>query len=233
MQTPEGTVAALRYADDARECVFPYVGTLLNETLPESLSSTPSGARPGVHDYSQGPRGRGEARTGGAGVMTCRARSAGGSSPPPDQGVAVACVNHQCLTYPAGSLYRRRSPSSRLFGVDLDHPLTGFGHLIVDRDPLYAAHFPTLLQAAGVQLLRLSSRSPNLNAYAERFVRSIKGECLRHIVPLGARHLRAVVREFVEHYHAERNHQSLGNVVPFPSPNSVIAVGRVGQRQRL
>src|SRR5580704_17365927 len=51
-------------------------------------------------------------------------------------------------------------------------PLTGFGHLIVDRDPLYTAHFRTLLQAAGVQLLRLPSRSPNLNAYAERFVRS-------------------------------------------------------------
>jgi hypothetical protein len=50
-------------------------------------------------------------------------------------------------------------------------PLTGFGHLIVDRDPLYTAHFQTLLQAAGVQLLRLPSRSPNLNAYAERFVR--------------------------------------------------------------
>ena len=62
-------------------------------------------------------------------------------------------------------------------------PLTGFGHLIVDRDPLYTAHFRALLQAAGVQLLRLPSRSPNLNAYAERFVRSIKHECLRHIVP--------------------------------------------------
>jgi putative transposase len=84
-------------------------------------------------------------------------------------------------------------------------PLTGFGHLIVDRDPVYTAHFRTLLQAAGVQLLRLPSRSPHLNAYAERFVRSIKHECLRHIVPLGEHHLRAVVRDFVEHYHAERS----------------------------
>ena len=112
-------------------------------------------------------------------------------------------------------------------------PLTGFRHLIVDRDPLYTAHFRSLLQTAGVQLLRLPSRSPNLNAYAERFVRSIKHECLRHIVPLGERHLRAVVREFVEHYHVERNHQGLGNVIPFPSPDSVTAVGRVERRQRL
>jgi hypothetical protein len=112
-------------------------------------------------------------------------------------------------------------------------PLTGFGHLIVDRDPLFTAHFRTLLQAAGVQLRRLPSRSPNLNAYAERFVRSIKSECLRHIIPLGAPHLRAVVREFVEHYHAERNHQGLGNVIPFPSRTSPQVDGTVCRRQRL
>ncbi len=86
-----------------------------------------------------------------------------------------------------------------------------------------------LLQAAGVRLLRLPSRSPNLNAYAERFVRSIKQECLRHIVPLAENHLR---REFLEHYHAERNHQGLGNVIPFPS---VVTSphGRIGRRERL
>jgi len=112
-------------------------------------------------------------------------------------------------------------------------PLTGFGHLIVDRDPLYTAHFRTLLQVAGVQLVRLPSRSPNLNAYAERFVRSIKHECLRHIVPLGERHLRVVVREFVEHYHVERNHQGLDNVIPFPSRHSASPVGRIGRRERL
>jgi putative transposase len=57
-------------------------------------------------------------------------------------------------------------------------PLTGFGHLIVDRDPLYTAHFRSILDAAGVALLRLPANSPNLNAYAERFVLSIKHECL-------------------------------------------------------
>ena len=65
-----------------------------------------------------------------------------------------------------------------------------------------------------MELLRLPARSPNLNAYAERFVGSIKSECLRHIVPIGERHLRAVVREYVEHYHHERNHQGLDNVIP-------------------
>jgi transposase InsO family protein len=112
-------------------------------------------------------------------------------------------------------------------------PLTGFGHLIVDRDPLYTARFRTLLQAAGIQLLRLPANSPNLNAYAERFVRSVQQECLRHIIPLGERHLHAVLRGFVEHYHAERNHQGLGNVIPFPSRDSASPVGRIDRRERL
>jgi transposase InsO family protein len=62
-------------------------------------------------------------------------------------------------------------------------------HLIVDRDPLYTAHFKEILASANVELLRLPARSPNLNAYAERFVGSIKSECRRHIVPIGRRHL--------------------------------------------
>ena len=89
-------------------------------------------------------------------------------------------------------------------------------HLIVDRDPLYTAHFKEILASGHVELLRLPARSPNLNAYAERFVGSVKAECLRHIVPIGERHLRAVVREYVEHYHHERNHQGLGNGVLLP-----------------
>jgi putative transposase len=111
-------------------------------------------------------------------------------------------------------------------------PLRGYRQLIVDRDPLYTAHMQSLLRVAGVSLLRLPPSSPNLNACAERFVRSIKQECLRHIVPLGERHLRTVIREFVEHYHSERNHQGLGNVIPFPSAVTPSA-GRICRRERL
>jgi putative transposase len=113
-------------------------------------------------------------------------------------------------------------------------PLTGFAHLIVDRDPLYTAHFRNLLDTAGVRLLGLPANSPNLNAHAERFVRSMRRESLRHIIiPLGEGHLRSVLRKFVEHYHAERNHQGLANLIPFPSRVSFTAVGRVRRRQRL
>jgi putative transposase len=112
-------------------------------------------------------------------------------------------------------------------------PVRGFDHLIVDRDPLYTKHFESLLASANVGLLRLPANSPNLNAYAERFVRSIKQECLRHIIPLGERHLRKVVRDFVEHYHVERNHQGLGNVIPFPSTAWPSIGGRVCRHERL
>jgi hypothetical protein len=112
-------------------------------------------------------------------------------------------------------------------------PLRGFGYRIVDRDPLYTEHFKWLLAAADVRLLRLPAHSPNLNAYAERFVRSIRQECLRHIIPLGERHLRNAIDEFVVHYHFERNHQGLGNVIPFPSSAPSGAAGRICRHERL
>jgi hypothetical protein len=92
--------------------------------------------------------------------------------------------------------------------------LNDVGHLIVDRDPLYTEQFKTILASGGVELLKLPASSPNLNAYAERFVRSIKEECLARVVPLGERHLRRLISEYVEHFHTERNHQGLANVIP-------------------
>ena len=110
--------------------------------------------------------------------------------------------------------------------------LTGKRYLIVDRDPLFTAHFAALLWTTGVELLRLPVRSPNLNAYAERCVRSIKSECLAKVIPLGEGHLRTVVREYVEHYHRERNHQGIGNAIPFPQ-DAARSDGRVRRRDRV
>lgn len=89
--------------------------------------------------------------------------------------------------------------------------LLGHRFLIHDRDPLYTESFTALMRSAGIQCVRLPPRSPNLNAYAERFVRSIKEECLSKIIPIGERHLRTIIEEFAEHYHLERNHQALDN----------------------
>ena len=83
--------------------------------------------------------------------------------------------------------------------------------LILDRDPLFTGQFRAVLKSGGVSVVRLPARSPNLNAHAERFVLSIKSECLGRIIPLGERHLRHVIDEYVDHYHFERTHQGLGN----------------------
>src|SRR5215211_7767274 len=104
--------------------------------------------------------------------------------------------------------------------------------LILDRDPLYSAAFRHLLQDSGVNLVRLPARSPNLNAFAERFVESVRTECLARIVPLGEGHLRAAIRAFVDHYHEERPHQSLRNALIAPKTTAG-GRGPVQCRERL
>ena len=97
--------------------------------------------------------------------------------------------------------------------------------LIHDRDPLFSASFRATLSPAGVETVKLPARSPNLNAHAERFVRSIKHECLNRIVPLGENHLRTAVRAYVAHYHLERNHQGLDNKLICEVPDSPCTEG--------
>ena len=84
-------------------------------------------------------------------------------------------------------------------------------YLLHDRDPLFTDEFGEILRGAGVKCLKLPAHSPDLNAYAERFVLSIKSECLYKLVPLGERHLRLAISEYIQHYHLERNHQGLDN----------------------
>ena len=105
--------------------------------------------------------------------------------------------------------------------------------LIHDRDPLFSASFRTTLGAVGVETVKLPARSPNLNAYAERFVRSIKCECLNKIVLLGENHLRMIVREYIAHFHFERNHQGLDNRLIFPAQESCRTAGSIRCRERL
>jgi len=79
-----------------------------------------------------------------------------------------------------------------------------------------------LLAEAGLRVVQTPYRAPNANAHAERFVRSIKDECLNRIVPLGERHFQQTMAHFVAHYHHERPHQGCGNDVldPVLSENS-------------
>jgi len=89
-------------------------------------------------------------------------------------------------------------------------------YLIHDRDPLYTRQFLNMLAEAGIESVMLPPRSPNLNAYAERFVRTIKECCLDQMILFGEDSLRTALHEFVTHYHVERNHQGLGNRLIIP-----------------
>jgi transposase InsO family protein len=92
-------------------------------------------------------------------------------------------------------------------------------YLIHDRDGKYCPAFQQIIDAAGVKRVPLPPRSPNLNAYAERWVRSVKDEALSHLILFGEGSLRHALQEYVAHYHHERNHQGKGNVLLFPSTN--------------
>ena len=84
-------------------------------------------------------------------------------------------------------------------------------YLIMDRDTKYTADFRGHLDREGVKPVRCPVRAPNCNAFAERFVRSIKDECLNRMILFGEASLRRALRQYVVHYHAERNHQGVGN----------------------
>jgi len=105
--------------------------------------------------------------------------------------------------------------------------------LIVDRDPQYSPAFRHLLQSSGVEVVQLPPKSPNLNAYAERFVRSIKSECLDHVIPLGESHLRWLLREYVAHYHSERYHQGLESRLIQPDERASRTSGPIVRTSRV
>ena len=87
--------------------------------------------------------------------------------------------------------------------------LAGKRYLIHDRDSKYTKQFLQTLKDSGVKSVRLPRRSPNLNAYAERFVLTIKSECLNKLILFGERSLRHTCTQFLRHYHHERPHQGL------------------------
>ncbi len=102
----------------------------------------------------------------------------------------------------------------------------------MDRDPIFTADVRDMLRYAGVNPVRLPRRSPNLNAFIERFIRSIKEECLDRVIPLGESHLRELIREYIAHYHVERPHQGLGGVFIQPANDHAVD-GPLVRRERL
>jgi putative transposase len=135
-----------------------------------------------------------------------------GSTTHPDEAFVIQTMRH--LTGDAEGVLRR----NRI--------------LICDRDRKWSAAVEHFLATAGVRMIRTPFLAPNCNAHAERFVRSIREECLDRVIPLGERHLRRTLADFVAHYHGERNHQGLENEL-IERPPWQRAGGPVYPRQRV
>ena len=110
--------------------------------------------------------------------------------------------------------------------------LRGTTHMIIDRDSKFTAEFEDVLGDHGVELVKIPARSPNCNPNAERFVRTIKSETLSRMIFFGKRSLDRAIREFTDHYHAERHHQGIGNELidahPMPTKGNVVRDERLG-----
>ncbi len=125
----------------------------------------------------------------------------------------------------------------RQVGRNLTDPIDGFlrekRFCLMDRDTKFTAAFRTSLAGAGIEPVRLPARSPNLSAWIERFMRSIESECLDRMIFFGEEPLRRAVREYLAHYHAERNHQGLHDRIIEPEDVVTNPHGIVRSRERL
>jgi putative transposase len=122
---------------------------------------------------------------------------------------------------------------ARQLSDPMDGFLLGKRYLIHDRDTKFLHGFDQILRASGVEPVVLPPRSPNLNAYCERFVRSIKEEALQQMIMIGEASLRSVIQSYLAHYHHERNHQGVGNQLIVADPSMEHQRGFVVRRKRL
>ena len=112
--------------------------------------------------------------------------------------------------------------------------LRGCRYLLHDRDTKFCESFRELIESGGVKPIRLPARSPNLNSYAERWVRSVKEECLAKLILFGESSLRRALQQYLLHYHEERNHQGKENRILFPfQTKATRKEGAVRCRERL
>jgi putative transposase len=97
--------------------------------------------------------------------------------------------------------------------------------LVRDRDTKYVANFDEVFRSEGAQILKTPFRTPNANAYAERFVRTVRSECLDHLLVVNPRHLERILRSYARHYNAHRPHQGISQEIPAPHthPSSLVA----------
>jgi transposase InsO family protein len=131
--------------------------------------------------------------------------------------------------HPTGSLVTQ---VARNLAGDLTEHARSFRFLIRDRDAKFIASFDEVFASEGIEVIKTPIRSPRANAYAERWVRTVREECLDWTLVLGRHHLEAVLRDYVRHYNQHRPHRGLRLQVPAPvgavtsGPPSFSGIGR-------
>ncbi len=135
-----------------------------------------------------------------------------------------------CTTKPSGSWVAQQARNLSFSG--------SLGHarfVIHDRDSKFSACFDEVLRSDGATVILTPPRAPRANAHAERFVRTVRAECLDWLLILGRRHLDGVMRVFTEHYNRERPHRALGRCPPVPATTALNARARgsVARKDRL
>lgn len=105
---------------------------------------------------------------------------------------------------------------ARNLSFELSQRTQSVRFLIRDRDTKFTASFDEVLRAEGVRIVRTPVKAPRANAFAERFVGTVRRECLDRMLIFGRRHLEAVIHGYVEHYNGHRPHRSLGQQPPMP-----------------
>jgi len=122
---------------------------------------------------------------------------------------------------------------ARNLTYDVDGFLRDKRFLVLDNDVLFTKQFCSILGDSGCEAVRTAIQAPNMNAFAERFVQTVKRECLSKLILFGEEHLRRVLSEYVEHYHAERPHQGIDNKLRAPTNDEPPTGNRVVVDERL
>jgi putative transposase len=133
-----------------------------------------------------------------------------------------------CTTNPSGAWVTQQA---RNLGLDFSD--RGVRFLIRDRDSKYSGPFDEVFHSEGIRIVKAPVRAPKANAVAERFVRTVRAECLDWLLILNRRHLERVLRVYVHHYNRERPHRALELRPPEPKAHARSAAGEIHRRDRL